>query len=181
VTTAAPDGDGGTVYIIGSKGFPERLCRKEDPSDCFPSARAPRTGDGPNVHQWAGPARIGITRDTAIDGNVGGNTTAVMADYTCADNRGGIVCPQQLVVWRNDREPAPGERHVSEAPGLDNLLLRIRVDAGRRIRSVEGFWTQEFSMDSGPPHLNVPAGHDNSWQGGFLQLTGAEADRKGAS
>ncbi len=172
VTTAERDGKG-VVYVIASKGFPERLCRKADPADCFPSARAPKTNDGPNNPQWDHPAKLGIARETALNGNVGASTTAVMADYTCADNRGGIVCPQHNVVWKNGREPAPGERNVSEAPGFDNLLLRIRVDSKRQIRSVEGFWTQEYSLEAGPADLNVPEGHDNSWQGGFLQLTGA--------
>ena len=101
-----------------------------------------------------------------------------MADYTCADNRGGIVCPAHNVVWKNGREPAPGERNISEAPGFDNLLLRIHTDAAKRILSVEGFWTQEYSLEAGPADLNVPEGHDNSWQGGFLQLTGGGAEQK---
>ena len=47
VTTAVSDGEGGRIYVIGSKGFPERLCMKTDAEDCFPSAHAPeddRTG-----------------------------------------------------------------------------------------------------------------------------------------
>lgn len=178
VTTAEPDGHGGTVYVIASKGFPERLCRKADPSDCFPSARAPKTNDGPNVHQWDHPAKIGVTRETAIDGNIGANTTAIMADYACKDNRGGVVCPAHNVVWKNGREPAPGERNISESPGFDNLLLRIRTDAAGRIQAVDGFWTQEYSLEAGPASLNVPEGHDNSWQGGYLQLTAVAADQK---
>jgi hypothetical protein len=177
VTTAERDAKGDIVYVIASKGFPERLCRKADPADCFPSARAPKTNDGPNNPQWDHPSKIGLTRESAIDSNVGASTAAVMADYTCVDNRGGVVCPQHNVVWRNSREPAPGERNLSEAPGFDNLLLRIRADSGRRIRSVEGFWTQEYSLEAGPADLNVPEGHDNSWQGGFLQLTGDASSR----
>jgi hypothetical protein len=176
VTTAERDGKD-LVYVIASKGFPERLCRKADPTDCFPSARAPKTADGPNNPQWDHPSKIGITRETAIDGNVGASTTAVMNDHKCVDNRGGIVCPKHNVVWKNGREPVPGERNVSEAPGFDNLLLRIRTDSDRRIRSVEGFWTQEYSLEAGPASLNVPEGHDNSWQGGFLQLTAEAGNR----
>jgi hypothetical protein len=147
---------------------------KDDPKDCFPSARAPKTADGPTKHVWAAPAKIGITRETAIDGNPGARTTAEMIDYQCVDNRKGIVCPEHNVVWRNGREPAPGERNISEAPGFDNLLLRVRTDAKGKIRSVEGFWTQEYSLEAGPASLNVPEGHDNSWQGGFLQLSAAK-------
>lgn len=177
VTSAERDTGGGRVYVIAAKGFPNRLCMKADPTDCFPSARAPKTADGPNVHVWAGPQTIGVTRETAIDGNAGASTTAVMADYTCADNRGGIVCPKHNVVWVNRVEPAPGERNASEAPGFDNLLLRVRTDGRGQIRTVEGFWTQEYSLEAGPASLNVPEGHDNSWQGGFLQLSAVAADR----
>ncbi len=177
VTTAGPDTGGGRVYVIASRGFPERLCMKADPADCYPSARAPKTADGPNVHVWSGPAKIGVTRETAIDGNIGASTTATMVDYACTDNRAGIVCPEHNVVWRNGREPAPGERNVSEAPGFDNLLLRVRTDDAGKIRSVEGFWTQEYSLEAGPKSLNVPEGHDNSWQGGYLQLNGADTGR----
>jgi hypothetical protein len=170
VSSAEVTSDGGRLYVIGAKGFPERLCMKADPTDCFPSANAPRTADGPTKHVWAGPAKIGITRETEMDGNPGASTTATMMDYECKDNRGGIVCPAHNVVWRNGREPAPGERNLSEAPGFDNLLLRVRTDAAGKIITVEGFWTQEYSLEAGPASLNVPEGHNNSWQGGFLKL-----------
>jgi len=170
VTSVEKDTDGGLVYVIGAKGFPERLCMKADPNDCFPSDHAPKTADGPSKHVWAAPAKIGITRDSALNDNPGARTEATMMDYTCADNRGGIVCPKHNVVWKNVPEPPPGGRNMSEAPGFDNLLLRVRTDAKQRIRSVEGFWTQEYPLAAGPASLNVPDGHDNSWQGGFLQL-----------
>ena len=47
VTTAEPDGKGGMVYVIASKGFPERLCRKADPYRLLPERprrRRPPTG-----------------------------------------------------------------------------------------------------------------------------------------
>jgi hypothetical protein len=50
----------------------------------------------------------------------------------------------------------------------------VRTDKAGKIRTVEGFWTQEYSLEAGPASLNVPEGHDNSWQGGFLELA-AEA------
>ena len=75
-------------------------------------------------------------------------------------------------------EPLPGERNLSEAPGFDNLLLRVRTDGGGKIRSVEGFWTQEYYLEAGPASIDVPEGHDNSWQGGFLSLTAAEREAR---
>ncbi len=173
VTAAQPTGDGGMQYVIASKGFPQRICRKADATDCFPSALAPKTTDGQDAEAvWSAPGNLDITRDSALGGNVGARTTAVMADYTCTDNRGGITCPAHNVVWRNTDEPAPGERNRSEAPGLDNLLLRVVTDSRRRILKVEGFWTQEYHIEAGPGAFQVPEGHDNSWQGGYLQAAG---------
>ena len=172
---AEKNAHGGFDYVIGSKGFPERICLKDDNSDCFPSARAPRTVDGQEADVWVAPASIGLTRDEAMDGNVGASTTGFMQDYTCTDNRGGITCPSHNVVWRNAREPAPGERNLSEAPGLDNLLLKVVTDGSGQIISVDGFWTQEYNIEAGPATFQVPDGHDNSWQGGYLELVG-EAD-----
>lgn len=173
VHTATPNAHGGFDYVIASKGFPTRICRTEDPADCFPSALAPKTTDGQRGEGvWAAPGEVGITRDSAMDGNVGARTTAVMADYQCSDNRGGITCPSHNVVWRNAEEPPPGARNLSEAPGLDNLLLRVATDARGRVLTAEGFWTQEYRIDAGPGTFQVPDGHDNSWQGGYLQLTG---------
>jgi len=173
--TAARRIEGGDIeYVIASQGFPVRICRKADPGDCFPSAFAPKTTDGQDAEGvWAGPGNVGITRDSAMDGNVGARTTAVMADYTCTDNRGGITCPAHNVVWRNGKEPKPGERNLSEAPGLDNLLLRVVTDSRGAVRTAEGFWVQEYNLTAGPDSFQVPDGHDNSWQGGYLQLKGA--------
>lgn len=175
VNSARPNDRGGFDYVIASQGFPQRLCRAQDPADCFPSALAPKTTDGQRGEGvWAAPATVGLTRDTAMDGNAGARTTAVMADYECTDNRGGITCPSHNVVWRNGPEPPPGARNVSEAPGFDNLLLRVQTDGLGRVVAAEGFWTNEYRIDAGPATFQVPAGHDNSWQGGYLQLRGAE-------
>jgi hypothetical protein len=178
VSSATRNAQGGFDYVIGSKGFPKRICRKADPTDCFPSAAAPKTTDGQRAEDvWAAPGDIGITRDTSMDGNVGARTTAVMADYTCTDNRGNITCPNHNVVWRNAGEPKPGVRNVSEDPGFDNLLLNISTDKDGRVIAADGFWTNEYNIEAGPDTFQVPAGHDNSWQGGYLQLRGAGGQR----
>jgi len=174
VSSATRNAAGGFDYVIGAQGFPARICRATDPADCFPSAHAPKTTDGQKGEGgWAAPARVGITRDSAMDGNPGARTTAVMAGYRCTDNRGGITCPSHNVVWRNGAEPEPGARNLSEAPGFDNLLLRVATDAGAHVVSAQAFWTQEYRIDAGPPAFQVPAGHDNSWQGGYFELEAA--------
>jgi len=170
-SSTTPNASGGFEYVIAAKGFPERLCLAAEPADCFPSARAPRTTDGQEgAGRWARPAAVGITRDAAMDGNAGARTEAVMADYRCVDNRGGITCPSHNVVWRNTEEPVPGARNLSEAPGFDNLLLRVNTDRHHRVLSVEAFWTQEYRIDAGPPGFQLAGGHDNSWQGGYFEL-----------
>ena len=173
VHTATSNDHGGYDYVIGSKGFPIRLCRTEDGADCFPSARAPKTTDGQDVEDvWNGPATVGLTREEAMDGNIGAKTDAFMHDYSCVDNRDGVTCPSHNVVWRNAEEPAPGDRGQSEAPGLDNLLLKVVTDQSGRILTAEGFWTQEYFLAAGPASMNVPDGHNNSWQGGYLSVEG---------
>lgn len=174
VSRATANAAGGFEYVIGAKGFPGRICRAADPADCFPSALAPKTTDGQKGEGiWALPDSVGITRDAAMDGNAGARTEAVMVDYHCTDNRGGITCPSHNVVWRNATEPEPGARNLSEAPGFDNLLLRVNTDGGGRVLSVEAFWTQEYRIDAGPPGFQLAEGHDNSWQGGYFELAAA--------
>lgn len=168
---AAANSLGGYDYEIASKGFPSRLCLLSDPDDCYPSARAGRTTDGQNAEgRWNGPATFGVTRDTEMEGNVGASTTARISGYRCVDNRGDITCPQHNVVWSTGAEPEPGSRNQNEGPGLDNLLLRVVTQRGGQIVSVEGYWTNEYYIAGGPKFFQVKDGHDNSYQGGFMQL-----------
>ncbi len=168
---AAPNDLGGFDYEIASKGFPPRLCRKDDPQDCYPSAYAGKTTDGQNAAGiWNGPAPVGVTRDTAMEGNVGTSTRAIINGYRCVDNRGDITCPDHNVVWSTSAEPEPGSRNQNEGPGLDNLLLKVVTDANGKIVSLEGYWTNEYFIAGGPGFFQVDDGHDNSYQGGYMQL-----------
>ena len=162
---------GGYDYEIASKGFPERLCLLADPDDCYPSAKAGKTTDGQNAAgRWNGPAKFGVTGDTELEGNVGAHTTAIISGYRCVDNRGDITCPAHNVVWSESAEPDPGSRNQNEGPGLDNLLLKVVTKKGGAIVSVEGYWTNEYYIAGGPGFFQVKDGHDNSYQGGFMQL-----------
>lgn len=160
---------GGFDYVIGKRGFPALLCRKADPKDCYTSADAPRTTQGQEGQGiWAAPPAdgIGVERDSVWGGgNPGAKTTGVFEDYSCADDQGGKECPHANVAWGGDKED----------PGLDNLLLKVSTDAKGRVLSVEGFWTNEYNITGGPAAFQVPQGHDNSWQGGYLQLRPAPA------
>ena len=178
VNFATPNEHGGVDYVIGSKGFPDLICTTSDPEDCFPSALAGRTVQGQDAgNTWSRPSPIGFTRDTAMDGNVGATTSAVMADYRCVDNRNGITCPSHNVVWSNEPEADPGKRSVNEGAGLDNLVLRVSTDESGRVLSAAGFWTQEYMIAAGPKMFQVPAGHNNSWQGGYMQMKGGNNQR----
>ncbi|MEZ5566442.1 MAG: hypothetical protein R3F24_13505 [Gammaproteobacteria bacterium] len=171
IDSATPNDHGGFDYVIGSKGFPERLCLVKDPGDCFPSAHAGLTTDGQTaVSTWDGPKAIGITRDTAMEGNIGATTEAVIADYTCVDNRGQVTCPNHNVVWSPSAEPAPGARNRNEGPGFDNLVLKVVTNARGKVIAAEGYWTNEYFIMGGPKVFQVPEGHNNSFQGGYLQL-----------
>jgi hypothetical protein len=173
VNTATPNDAGGFDYVIAARGFPERLCLTDDPTDCYPSARAGLTTDGQNaVGRWRGPAAVGVTRDAALENNPGTRTTAVINGYRCVDNRGDVTCPNHNVVWSPAEEPDPGVASFNEGPGLDNLLLRVITDAEHRVISAEGYWTNEYLIKGGPDFFNVPEGHDNSYQGGYMQMRG---------
>lgn len=174
VNSATPNDQGGYDYVIASKGFPRRLCLQADAADCYPSAHAGLTTDGQAAEgTWDGPAEVGVTRGEYLAGNVGASTTAVIEDYQCVDNRKQITCPNHNVVWSTAAEPPPGTSSQNEGPGFDNLLLKIVTGADGRVRSVAGFWTNEYRINAGPKFLQVPEGYDNSWQGGYLALTGA--------
>ncbi len=163
VNETAANEFGGIDYVIGSRGFPSRLCHADNPDNCFPSAKAPKTTDGQLVKRWAAPGTAPITRDTEMGGNIGAQTTAEFTDYKCVDNRDNITCPDHNVIWGGSIED----------PGLDNLLLKVSIDADGRVVSAQGFWTNEYHIKAGPPIFQVADDHDNSWQGGYMQLTGA--------
>jgi hypothetical protein len=155
---------GGFDYVIGKRGFPSLLCRKADPADCYTSAFAAKTTDGPaGEGTWAAPPADGVGVERAPvwgGGNPGATTTAVFEGYSCADQFEGRECQHANVAWGSDHED----------PGLDNLLLKVSTDKTKHIRSVQGFWTNEYYIQGGPEAFQVPEGQDNSWQGGYLQL-----------
>jgi len=166
IDSASVNEHGGFDYVIASKGFPTLICRTDDPHDCFPSADAGKTTDGQLAEgTWSAPGSVGVTRDTAMAGNAGAATTATMADYVCVDNVGGITCPDHNVVWGSS----------TEDPGLDNLLLRIATNDKSEVVDAQGFWTNEYRINGGPDIFQLPEGHDNSWQGGYLRLHGVAA------
>ncbi|MEC9374741.1 MAG: hypothetical protein VYA80_00045 [Pseudomonadota bacterium] len=177
VDSSADNEWGGATYVIASKGFPERLCRNEDPEDCYPSAYAGLTTNGQTDEgNWNGPKTVGVTRDTEMEGNVGASTFAEISDYKCVDNRQQITCPDHNVVWSQSEEPKIGAVDGNEGPGFDNLLLRVATNSNNQVISAEGYWTNEYFILGGPKFFQVAEGHDNSYQGGYLDLRGSIAN-----
>jgi len=162
VDSAVPNDLGGFDYVIGSKGFPQRICRKKDSEDCFPSVEAPWLTDGKwGVDVWEMPSDLPIAREPAMGGNQGSRTTAVFEDYRCIDYASGTECARGVGLWSG-----------LEDPGVDNLLLKLTTDARGRVIQAQGFWTNEFRLGAGPKSLRTPDGGDDSWLGGYLELTG---------
>ncbi|CAG0946678.1 hypothetical protein GPROT2_03872 [Gammaproteobacteria bacterium] len=160
VTSATRNDSGGFDYVIGSRGYPKRICRTKDPGDCYPSAEAALTTDGKwGEGTWQSPGELPVGRSPALGGNVGAVTTAEFSGYQCHDNTGGGECTKGISIWG-----------AGENPGLDNLLLRVTTDSESRVTSIQGFWTQEYRIGVGPPNLQAPAGQDDSWLGGYMEL-----------
>jgi len=170
---ATPNEYGGFDYEIAKQGYPRRLCITDDLADCYPSENAGFTTDGQNAEgTWDGASPFGVTRDSALEANPGTYTTAVINGYRCTDNRGDITCPKHNVVWSQSLEPSQGDFNVNEGPGWDNLLLKVVTNSENKIIHAEGFWANEYLLRAGPKFFAVPDGHDNSFQGGFMQLEG---------
>lgn len=161
VDSATRNALGGFDYVIASRGFPDPICRAADAHDCYTSAYAPRTTDGPKgAGVWSGPGNVGVGRDPYLGGNLGATTTATMTGYVCADDAGGKECAAANVVWGSSKAK----------PDLSNLLLKVSTDARRRVTRATGFWTHEYRINAGPDSFQLPEGRNNSWQGGYLQL-----------
>lgn len=161
VDDARPNDFGGFDYIVGKSGFPDGICRRDLPNDCFPSATAPATADGRwGAGFWQAPAAVPITRGSVLGSNLGTRTTAKIDGYACNDANAGVDC-------------ARGVGLLGPAAGFTNLLLRVRTDRQSHVIAVEGLWTVEYRI-GGPPATAVAAGEADSWFGGYLRLTADE-------
>jgi len=166
VNMATPNEVGGFDYVIGTKGFPKRICRKEDSADCFPSAYAPLTTDGQwGADVWSAPGDIPIGRDVALGGNVGAATSAVFVGYLCIDGSAGKDCANGVGVWG-----------AAANQGLDNLVLQISTDEKGNVIQAHGYWTNEYRVGVGPAELQSPDGGNDSWLGGYLEVTNSMQD-----
>lgn len=159
--SARPNAMGGTDYTIAGKGFPARLCGIKAPADCFPSDSAGLLTDGQwAAGAWAQPSTTEISRSLWLGGNSGGQTTAQIDGYRCLDTVDGALCAGGVTLW--------GAR---EDPGFDNLLLFIATDKQGQVINVKAYWTNEYRVGAGPPQLRSPEGEDDSWLGGYFELS----------
>ena len=181
VSSATPNGSGGYDYIIGSRGFPERLCSRASEADCFPTASASNsvTGDYDSdellVSFWMPIARNSISVErsgqladptwattfprppaTPPTGNVGAQTIATFTGYECY-NSVLNECLTSPLIWGG-----------GETPGFDNLVMRLSTNDAGDITEVQAYWTQEYFISA----FGGIVGYDNAVQYGFLTLAG---------
>lgn len=174
VSSATANGSGGVDYVIGSRGFPTKICNKADATDCFTTANA--SNDFAESRFWenltggrVGIERSGLLGDPAFTnvqpppaiptGNVGATSTATFTGASCEHNDGATEqCDVGSIVWG-----------AGEDAGFDNIVMKISTNASGAITSAEAYYTQEYAISLG----GAPAGYDNSWQGGTFTFTGA--------
>jgi hypothetical protein len=181
VSSAVANGAGGVDYVIGSRGFPDRLCNRNDPADCFstPNASNNTTGDYDGdflVTFWnrIDPNSIGVERTGQLadpawatanprppanppTGNVGATTTATFTGYSC-ESTVAADCTSNQLVWGG-----------GESPGFDNLVMKVSTNAAGAITDAQVYWTQEYFISA----FGGIAGYDNSVQYGSLSFTGS--------
>lgn len=177
------NGGGGVDYVVGSRGFPTRLCSATNPSDCYSTSNAsaaftdldPATDEAVSFWTQITAGGIGIERGGLMGdpawtnvqpapaiptGNVGATSTATFTGATCSTNNlSSDDCTASVLVWG-----------AAEPAGFDNMVMKISTNAAGAITSAEVYWTEEYRINFGGP----PAGYDNSWQGGTLAFTGVE-------
>jgi hypothetical protein len=121
---------------------------------------------------WAEPGNLPVGRSLALGANIGAQTTAVIDSYRCADLTDSADCRMARSLWGG-----------AEDPGLDNLLLRIVTDADGHVLKAQGFWTNEHQLNAPPAGAASLAGGDNSWWGGYMELSrsGSDAARPASS
>ena len=176
-TATIGNGNGGIDYVVGTRGFPDLLCFRYGPTDCFPSQNS--MTDFNDATFWADiPANsIGIERSGRLadpnfvfvnpapatpTGNLGATSTATFTGYTCQHNNGAQDdCVVNQLVWGG----------TVENPGFDNMVMKISTNNLGEITAATVYWSEEYIIALGaPPHI-----YDNSNQMSLLTFTGQVA------
>ena len=176
-TATIGNGNGGIDYVVGTRGFPDLLCFRYGPTDCFPSQNS--MTDFNDATFWADiPANsIGIERSGRLadpnfvfvnpapatpTGNLGATSTATFTGYTCQHNNGAQDdCLVNQLVWGG----------TVENPGFDNMVMKISTNNLGEITAATVYWSEEYIIALGaPPHI-----YDNSNQMSLLTFTGQVA------
>jgi hypothetical protein len=173
-TATIGNGAGGIDYIVGTRGFPDRLCFRYGAADCFPSQNS--MTDFNDATFWADiPEKsIGIERSGNLGdpdfvfvnpapnpptGNLGATSTATFTGYTCVMNNGAQDdCVVNQLVWGG----------TVENPGFDNMVMKISTNNLGEITAATVYWSEEYKINLGPP----PFLYDNSNQAGVITFTG---------
>ncbi|MBN8281381.1 MAG: hypothetical protein J0M16_12290 [Gammaproteobacteria bacterium] len=182
VNSATANGAGGVDYVIGSRGFPNALCNRNDAADCFVTPNSPNnaTGDYDGdflVTFWTpipansiGLERTGLMADPGFataspkppasppTGNVGATTTGTINGGFC-DSTVASDCVSSPLLWG-----------AGESPGFDNMVMKVSTNSAGAITSAQVYWTQEYFISA----FGALAGYDNSVQYGEFTFTGVE-------
>jgi hypothetical protein len=190
-TATVSNGSGGADYVIGSRGFPARLCSATNGTDCLHTSNSSFSfqnfdADEKVVAFWAEipPGSIGIERSSLLgdptfaaaplpkppgnppNGNVGATTSASFTGYSCTDTQANdLDCTTNTLVWQN-----AGIGTGGEPIGFDNMIMKISTNGAGQITSALVYWTEEYFIGA----FGGVAGYDNSWQGGTFSFTGEE-------
>ncbi len=177
-TATVATGAGAADYVVGTRGFPEALCFRHDPADCFTTSNSLNL-NATDATFWAdkpinstGIERSGRMGDpnfvatnpapSTPTGNLGATSTATFTGYSCEHNNlGQDDCVVNQITWGGTVENA----------GFDNMIMKISTNGAGQITSATVLWTEEYIITLGaPPHL-----YDNSSQMGLITFTGAIA------
>ena len=190
-TATVSNGAGGADYVIGSRGFPTRLCSATNGADCYHTSNSSFSFQNFDANDavvafWAEtpPGSIGIERSSLLgdptfaaaplpkppanppSGNVGATTTASFTGYSCTDTQANdLDCTSNTLVWQN---AGPGTG--GEPIGFDNMIMKISTNGAGQITSAQVYWTEEYFIGA----FGGVVGYDNSWQGGTFSFTGQE-------
>ncbi len=178
VSSAVANANGGIDYVIGSRGFPARICNAANAADCFPTANSSNSFS--NSRFWAAipPLQVGIERSGLLGdpgltdpptqpppliptGNVGATSTATFTGLTCSSNNVSFDdCVTGPLVWG-----------AGEPAGFDNIVMKVSTDSQGAITSAQAYYSEEYRIGA----FGAPEGYDNSATTGTFSFKAAAA------
>jgi hypothetical protein len=169
VSSAAPNGDGGFDYIIGSSGgvatVPSLLSGL---SDGFPSETASQSSpDAGDLAYWSAPAGNGIARFEGSNAIAGTRTGATVWGYSCDAGGGPGSCPTRTASnWEADLYARFG-----------NVLIQLSTDGSGGITTASAVLVNELDLSASLAATDSWQATTLSFDGSVSQLPAAFDDR----